>query len=761
MGSHLSPVIRARVPMKRVVIVQPRILIVYLLISLIIAVPGYLSAENEKNPKRVPKVNGDLKVDAVLDEDDWQKALVMELKYEVRPGENVPPPVRTEVLLAYSESHFYAAFKAYDPYPAQIRARICDRDNLYDDDWVALVIDTFDDKRRMFDYFSNPLGVQGDMIECPDCEGDSWDAIWESAGRITDEGYIVEMAIPFSSMRFQRTEGDQIWNFDAVRSYPRRVRHHIGLFPRDRNNNCYLCQAEQLVGFAGATPGRNIEFDPTFTSLYSQERPDFPEGDLQDKAEQYEPGLTARWGVTPNITLNGTLNPDFSQVEADVAQLDINTNFALFYPEKRPFFLEGAELFNTRFDAVHTRNLADPDWGMKLTGKESGNAIGYFTVQDEITNLLLPGSQGSESTTLEQKSIGSTVRYRRDIFSSSMIGVLLTDREGKDYYNRLAGVDGILKFTKKDQVRFQLLGSQTRYPDSTVEEFDQPEGRFTGGALDVFYLHDTDSWDWYGLYREKSRNLRADLGFMPSVGSRYLEFGWGHTWFSDSKNWYTMLNVGSSYDMEEEIDGTVLLQGYSFWFDYNGPRESGIHGAGYLYGKRGYDGEEFDNQYFRLDSYIHPLGCLELEFYGIVGDAIDYANTRQGDRLRLNPAIDYKLGRHLRLVFDYIWERLNVDEGRLYTANISQLHLVYQLNKRTFLRTILQYVDYKRDADLYIDEVDPEERHLFSQFLFSYKINPQTVLFLGYSDNYFGYWDVDLKQNDRTFFAKIGYAWVL
>lgn len=746
---------------KLAIAVSLSIILIITVTSLVILVPSRAEANNTKEPHRVPRVSSALKIDGVLDEDIWNEALTLELKYEVRPGENVPPPVRTEVLLAYSESHFYAAFRAYDPEPWKIRARICDRDRLYDDDWVALVIDTFNDKRRMFDFFCNPLGIQGDMIECPDCTGDSWDVIWDSAGKINKDGYTVEMAIPFSSMRFQRSEGDQTWNFDAVRSYPRTVRHHIGLFPRDRSNNCYLCQAERLIGFAGATPGRNIELDPTFNTLHTQEREDFTEGDFQDRDENYEVGITTRWGITPNLTLNATANPDFSQVEADVAQLDINTTFALYYPEKRPFFLEGTELFNTPFTLVHTRTLAEPNWGVKLTGKEGKNAIGYYTVQDKITNLLLPGSQGSDSETIYKQSIGSVLRYRRDIFSSSTVGVILTDRELEGYHNRVAGVDGILKFTKTDQLRFQFLGSNTSYPDSIVKNYEQPEGNFTGGGMNVFYLHDTETWDWYTIYREKGKKLRADLGFVPDVGIRYLDVGWGRTWHSDSKNWYTMLNIGSGFDTEREIDGTLLYRALSIWGDYNGPLQSGFHFWGSLLGKRGYNGKEFSYEYMGFVTYIQPLGCLELELEGRIGDQIDYANTRLGEVLRLNPEIEYKLGRHLSVALDHTWERLDVDARRLYTANITQLHLVYQFTRRMFLRTIMQYIDYRRHANLYIDEVDPEERHIFNQVLFSYKINPQTVLFLGYSDNHFGYRDINMTQTDRTFFAKIGYAWVL
>jgi hypothetical protein len=721
---------------------------------------AFASPESGKTPHRVPRVNSQIHVDAILNEEVWQRALVMEVKYEVRPGENIPAPVRTEVLLAYSESHLYAAFRAYDPDASQIRARIADRDNLWSDDWVVLILDTFNDERRTYDFFCNPLGVQGDEIESPQGEEPAWDAIWDSAGRITREGYVVEMAIPFSSFRFQRTDGDQIWGFDAVRSYPRSVRHHLGLFPRDRNNNCYLCQAEKLIGFAGATPGRNIEIDPTLSGLVTQEREGVTEGPFEERDRHLDPGISASWGFTPNLTVNATINPDFSQVEADAAQLDINTQFALFYPEKRPFFLEASDYFDTRLSAVHTRTLADPEWGLKVTGREGANIIGLFVVRDEITNLLFPASQGSRSTSLQMNSTGAVARYRRDVGTSSSLGVLLTDRDGEDYYNRLAGFDGNIRVTPRDRLRFQVLGSRTRYPEEVSSDFDQPHDFFEGTAFDVYYSHDTRSLDWYGIYRQISPDFRADLGFMTQADFRYIDIGWGHTWNNDPDHWWNMLNFGSGYEYEDDFQGGILHRGVTFWFNYAGLIQSWIDVYGQA-GRETFNGTEFDNSYLNVEGGIRPSGALYLQIETAFGNQIDYANTRQGRWISLEPYIECKLGRHLTLELDHIFERLDIDEGRLYTANISQLKLVYQFTKRAFLRTILQYVYYDYNVELYTFPIDPEYKSFFSQTLFSYKINPQTVLFLGYSDNYFGDQDLSLRQTDRTFFAKIGYAWVL
>lgn len=715
-----------------------------------------------KTPHRIPRVTSKVKIDGIVDEEAWEKALVMELKYEVQPGENVEPPVKTEVLLVYSNSHLYAAFRAYDPNPSSISAHIRERDNISGDDWVSLCIDTFNDERRCFGFVCNAFGVQYDEITTSEGGGEAWDAIWDSAGRINAQGYVVEMAIPFSSLLFQRKSSNQhqVWGIDAMRSYPRNVRHLISLFPWDRNNNCYMCQAEKLIGFAGATPGKNIELDPTLYSIYTQERDDFPVGDFIEKEKKLDPGLTARWGFTPNLTLSATVNPDFSNVEADIPQLDINTRFAIYYPEKRPFFLEGASIFNTRFQAVHTRALADPDWGIKITGKEGKHAIGFFSVRDHITNLLIPGSQGSRSTSMDMNTLGSVLRYRLDVGKSSTLGILATDREGEDYFNRMAGVDGDLRVTPKDRIRFQFLGSQSRYPQEISAGYQQPEENFTGTALDVFYHHDTRSFDWHVGYTDVSADFRADLGFMPQAGFRYFDAGLAHSWNRPRGYWFTVLNVGTSYMVEKDYHGNLLSRGVTFDFNYIGPVRSYFNLASHL-GKRTYGGIEFDHNHVYFNGAVRPSGTFEFFFNGLMGDGIDFDNIQPGNRFQLGGTVRLRLGRHLDLMLDHKFERFNVDAGRLYTANISYLRLVYYFNKRTFLRGILKYVYYKYNTDLYGFPIDPRFKHLFSQFLFSYEINPRTVLFLGYSDDYYGYHTVALTQSNRTFFVKIGYALVL
>lgn len=712
-----------------------------------------------EDPYFVPRTTSEIQIDADLDEEAWEKALLLELLYEVRPGENVPPPVSTEVLLTYDLKNLYAAFRCYDPDPSAIRAHLRDRDTLGGDDWIALIFDTFNDERRSFDFIATALGVQFDQVESQSGEDPGWDTIWDCASKITDWGYCVEIAIPFSSLRFQRKNGPQIWGFDAVRRYPRDHPYHIGLFPRDRSNNCYLCQAVKIKGFEGASPGRNIEINPTVVAARTDERPDFPQGELEKRDQDAELGVTVRWGVTPNLTFNFAGNPDFSQVEADALQLDINQPFALFYPERRPFFTEGADFFNTLESIVYTRTIRDPSWGFKLTGKEGANTIGSFVVRDDITNLIFPGSQGSSSTSLDIGNTSSVFRYKRDFGSRYNAGFMVTDREGQNYFNRVYGFDLDFRFTPTNQIQLLILGSSTRYPDDVVSEFDQPSGTFNDRLISFEYDRYSRTWSWWGDYEDVGSNFRADLGYFPRVGYRNAEGGFFYTWNAAPSSWWSLFRAGTEFNYYEERNGKPLLRQGSLWFSYSGTMQSYFYLRGWRT-REAYNEAEFDLTYFLMNGGFWPASNLQLNADVVFGDQIDYANTRLGKRFRINPWLTYNLGKHVRLSFDHTYERMNVQNDRLYTANISVLGVVYQLNVRTFFRAIVQYVFYDYNPCNYTFEIDSEFKRLFTQFLFSYKINPRIVLFIGYSDNYFGGDDFRLAQSDRTFFVKMGYAWV-
>ncbi|MEO8505477.1 MAG: DUF5916 domain-containing protein, partial [Acidobacteriota bacterium] len=581
-------------------------------------------------------------VDGKLDEGVWQAPPTFTLNYETDPGDNIPAPVRTEVWITFDQGRLYAAVRAEDPEPAKIRARYSDRDTQAGDDSFVLVLDTFNDQRRAFEFFVNPFGVQTDatMNDVTGNEDTSWDAIWASAARITATGWEAEIAIPFSSLRFPRSSGPQTWGLDALRLYPRDRLHRLAEHALPRGRSCYLCHESKLEGFAGITPGRNLEFDPTLTANRTDSRPNDDLEQDYDHHAKVDPGLTVRWGVTPGMTLNAALNPDFSQVEADAAQLSVNTQFALFYPEKRPLFLEGADLFDTKINAVYTRDIADPSWGLKLTGKEGKNAMGVIVARDQSTNLLFPSSQGSSLGTLDQSNTSTVLRYRRDIAgTSAALGGLFTSREGDGYHNRVAGIDTLFNGDEHTLIRIEALGSNTLYPQSIRARFGQPGGELSGYALRAAWHRTTRDWTVHFDYNDVGPNFRADLGFIPQVDYRKAYAFAERNFYGDAggaKHWYSQWVWGTETTGTYDSHGNPLQTQLSPYFYFNGPRQLFV--TAYLgLGPSWYQGVRFDRTFVVWVSHIQAFPDLYAGLEGRIGQEIDYANTRQGNLVSLKP----------------------------------------------------------------------------------------------------------------------------
>ncbi len=718
------------------------------------------SNENLENPLHIPQVKSGIHIDAKLDEPQWEDALLVNANIEVQPGENISAPVQTQALLMYDKDYVYVGFICQDPSPQDIRAHFCDRDKIFSDDWVMVLFDTFNDNQRSTNFYCNPFGIQGDLIKDATGNTISWEGIWDSHGRITSDGYIVEMAIPFSSLGFQQTSEEQVWGFDIVRNYPRNVRHYFGSFPRDRSNNCYLCQALKLKGFQNVKPGRDFEIAPTLSSIHSSTRQDGYGSHMITDQQDIDAGVSARLGLTPNIALNGALNPDFSQVEADNKHLDINRQYAINYAEKRPFFLESGDYFKTYTSAVYTRSIADPDFGIKLTGKEGPHTVGFFSLRDKITNLIIPGEQSSQSGTIFKENTNTALRYKYD-YNTSNVGIILTDREGDNYHNRLGGIDGLLRFTPQDQFRFQVLNSTTQYPDSISAAFEQNPGKINGSALSVSHYHETRNYMLYGLYRQFAPGYRADLGFITQAGIRYQELGGMLKWQREPGSWFTVLNWYASHDIKRDWMYMPLHSAWTSRIIYKGPYQTEIT----IYGESAndyYKGKQYPMNLINFWTLMRPTSLFIFELQCKYGDQIDYSNERPGTRMLLIAETTFKPGNHFSLEWEQKYEYLDVQPGRLYSAHISNIKLVYQFSKRMFIRSILQYYYYKRNSSLYIDDdVKSIDKYFFTQLLFSYKINPQTALYLGYTDNYTGNNMDPLYETDRVFFCKIGYAWRL
>ena len=710
----------------------------------------------------LPSTTAAITIDGILDDAAWADAIPVNVNIETRPGENTPSPVDTVAYLVEDGESLYIAFDAKDPEPHKIRAYLRDRDSAFNDDFVGIVIDTYGDERRAFEFFVNPLGVQMDLTndDVNKNEDDSWDAIWDSAGRIGADGYVVEMEIPLSQLRFPHVDGKQTWGIDLLRFYPRDHRYRISNNTQDRNLNCYLCQFQKIRGLEDAEPGRDLEIVPTLTALQASTTDDAGIEPLRSGDVDAEIGLNVRWGITPDLTANLAINPDFSQVEADSAQLDTNNQFALFFPEKRPFFLEGADYFRTPVRAVFTRTVADPSAGAKLTGKRGKNTFGVFIAQDEVTNLIFPGASQSDSESLLQENTAFVGRYARSFGEASTVGALMTARSGDDYRNAVGGFDLRWKINDQHSMRAQYLRSDTEYPLAIATDFDQPLDSFDGHAAFAGYDYDSRNWFAYLNHAERSRGFRADSGFVPRADVSQQVIGLGRIWHGDENNWFSKIRLSGDWDIAHDDEGQLLEKEIEAYLNVDGPMQSHIRFGGL---KRDLLADDvlFEESKLSLFAEFQPRGGLLLGVWSRVGDQVDFDNTQLGDEVRIDPFVRWNIGRHLLLRYDGVFVNLDRKDGAMiFDAAVHDIRLTWQFSVRSFLRLTTQFQDIERNPASYDDDVDSRSRDVGRQLLYSYKINPQTVFFLGYSDALIDDDNLSgLTTTDRTWFMKVGYAW--
>jgi len=707
-------------------------------------------------------------VDGVMDEPVWKNATKMELKYENNPGEGLPAPVKTEVFFYENGQSFNVAIIAYDPNPELIRASLRDRDALWNDDNVGIIIDTFNDKRSGYEFFVNPLGAQADM-RMDDTNGwhedPSWDAIWDSAGKITDVGYVVEMTIPFTALRFPEVDGELTWNVAGWRNYPRDVRSQMATYKRDRNIKCNLCQFDQMIGFESIKPSNNFQLTPTLTVSRQDEKINVP-GDWESGDTEVEPGLDIRWGITQDMVLNATINPDFSQVEADAGQLDVNNTYSLFYPEKRPFFLDGASYFDTSsFNFVHTRNIAEPDVGVKLTGKTKQHSYGLMVANDNNTSFLMPGNSGSGIATLDDESEAVIARYKIDVGERNDIGVLVTNREATDYKNTLVSIDGNYWFSQSDSLRYQFARSESDNPTQVQDDFEAASEQ-QGNAFSLAYSHQTRDYSIRADYRNVAEDFRADLGFQSQANYEKVVIGGNQTWYGTKEDTLTEWGYFGDWDKTYDQDGKMLEEEYQMSGEIQGPMQMYAN-FGFTHRNRYFNGEYFYENQVSSYSRFTPISGLKLQFFTRFGSQIDYANTQLGDVFNFETTATWDANKHINIDFSHNYSQLDIDSKRLFTANQYDIRFGYQFNMRSILKLVVQYTDIERNADMYkYDDIDdrPNEisRHFSTQLIYSYKINPQTLFFIGYSDGGYQNDSLDqLERDQRTVFTKFSYAWQL
>lgn len=713
---------------------------------------------------RISRANGPIKIDGNLLDEGWQDAKPLATWYEVNPGDNTPPAIRNIGRITYDDRFLYAAFEFDDPDPGSIRAPYSDRDDsgsgFYD--FGGIFIDAGQSGRTAKLFVVTPRNIQSDsIIDDASGEDTSPDFFWESATKITERGWTLEMRIPFTSLRYEKSD-PQTWAILLYRNYPRDRNYQFLSARVPRGFNCFVCHANTLEGLEQLPTGSHLVTAP-YVSSSSSARPAAGLGSalVNDRSQQV--GLDVKYAPNPDTAVDVTVNPDFSQVESDVAQISANERFALFVPEKRPFFLESVDLFQTPIAAVYTRTVTAPSWGSRVTGKAGGFRYTALAVQDDGGGtVILPGVNGSSFAPQEFSSMVVVARAKRDI-GRSFVGVLLTDREGRSTssYNRVLGPDFQWRPNASDAVTGQWLLSDTRMPNRPDLASAWTGQSMTSHAAQLQWKRSTTRFDSAAIFKDVGEGFRAETGFVPQVGYRQASAGAGWTFRPTgfASKLRTFVNADRQVDRAGDLISRSVQPGLEMFTRWNGfvqvrYIDDDIRSGGQLIGRRqvGYRAQ------------FSPSRLLStVAVNGTTGQQIDFEHGRPGTGTSVNVSANLNPTNHLNVMLNQDQSWVNVDAAaatsrQLFIARVSRVRGTYTLTSRMFVRGTVQYVSTNRDPGLYAASTLPKSGTVSGQVLLSYKLNWQSVMFVGYGDDRMLSTQDRFEKIDRQFFVKLSYA---
>jgi Domain of unknown function (DUF5916)/Carbohydrate family 9 binding domain-like len=710
-------------------------------------------------PLAIHRTAGAIVVDGDLSDAGWQNAATLDQFWEGSPGDDIPARVKTIVKLAYDDRAFYIGIRCEDPHPEKIRAPFVDRDNvLGTDDNIAVFLDTRNDRRSALELRVNPRGIQGDAIfnDANGNEDFSPDFFYDTAARIDAGGWSAEYRIPFSSLRYPKTD-PQTWGILVWRNYPREYRYAFYSAPVPRGSNCLVCHVHEITGFTGLPEASHFVAAPYVTGQQEADADPNAPGELHTSPVRGETGLDLKWNPSADHAIDLTLNPDFSQIEADIPQITVNQRFAVFYPEKRPFFLEGFDLFDTPLQVAYTRTVVSPRWGMRGTGKMGDSAYTVLISDDRGGGYeIVPGALGSSLALQDFRSLATIARVRHDL-GSSFVGAVLTDREEQGgAHNRVFGPDLQWRPNESNTITAQLVVSDTRNPNRPdLSPFWRGE-RLQSHAAYVSYAYQTRTYDASVAVRDIGDDFRANLGFMPEVGYRQVVGVAGRTWYPEGL--LRQIRPSVLVDHQWDQHGNVIFNQVSLGVNFLGVKN--LNG-GIFY--RPAEATLFDEKTGATPRQSYVVVNLQYDpsrrftRIGInaqSGEAIDFANgaVGRGHSIRV-----YSTLRPLdRLTFNVDTTRqwLNENGSRAFTAQVEYLKTEYSFSAKSLVRGVGQYIA----THAYGLGATPHSGSFLGSILYSYKLNWQTVLFAGYGDDRIVTETNRLQRFDRSLFFKVSYA---
>ena len=716
------------------------------------------------------RTDGPPRIDGLLDDAIWRNATRLTEFVQIRPIEGAAATEETEVWIAFDSRNIYFAMHAQYTDPSIARANRVDRDQTRSDDTISVYFDTFLDQQRAYVFSLNGYGVQADSLMGRRGGGgggygggggppgggfrggggfgfsgvpsgdSSWNALFDSAGTLVADGWTAEMAIPFKSLRYPSSDSHR-WGFQVVRSIGGKD-ETVVWSPMERGNSGFMAQMGLLDGLSGLSTSRNLELLPTLTAVQVGSL-DTNTGGFTEEG-QPEGGLNVKYGITSNLTIDFTYNPDFSQIESDLQQIEVNQRFPLFFPELRPFFLEGQEIFRTRgpVNLLHTRTIIDPRYGGKITGKIGKTTVGLLFANDEA-----PGRVDDVADSAFGRPAQFLVgRVRYDLYAESYIGAIVTDREFLDQYSRVGGVDANFRLGRTQTVSMSFFQSQHR--DSAGVERTGPGWSFNynNRGRNLTYSFSTDGLD---------PDFRTDTGFVRRVDTRRARANVSYSWYPESWiiNWGPRVGYDRNYDFKGILQDEGRRVGLNVTFAKN---------INLLFNARR-DMERFAGINFWKNRYSAGGGVATSRRIGIGGFFNWGQQILYSDTPFLGNSVSANIFLNLQPVSRF-QANLNVSSSRLvdprtfdevFNVKIFRAFSTFQFTERLLLRNIMEYNTF--------------DRTLGANLLLTYRVNSGTVFFIGYDDRYQQsdlilddnddplYFTTDFERTNRAFFMKMSY----
>jgi hypothetical protein len=745
----------------------------------------------------IPRIEQEIEVDGVLTEAPWQRAGRLTGFSQYSPADGRPAEHDTEILVWYSPTalHFGVRAKAR---PGSIRATLANRDQLAQEDRIEFYIGTYNDGHQALVFGVNPLGVQqdGTLAEQGRANGGregtdlSPDFVYTSRGRITEEGYEIEVRIPFKTLRYQSAE-TQDWGLHVLRRV-QATGHEDSWVPAQRAAASFLAQSGTLQGLTGMRRGLVMDVNPVVTGR-STGAPVDTEWEYDQKAEF---GGNVRWGITPNLTLNGTINPDFAEVEADASQIVTDPRRALFFPEKRPFFLEGIEQFQTPNQLIYSRRIAAPVTAAKLTGKVSGTTV--------ATMFAVDGQEVSRSG--EDNPIFAIARAQRDLGGGSRAGAVFTSRVEPDFSSTLGGLDTRVVFKSGVALSAQAVGSVTTRSGVTEvaplweldvrragkhfgfqANFDGVSDEFVAaagfiGQPDAVSISASPSWTVYG---------KPDAFIARATGSFRVNARWQYDQFTGGED---------PQDKQLFITGNVAFKGgwvldLFSWFEnfgyddrlYRSYAIEQVGAGGVVDTIAPYPGAGTMRNMGMSATLVTPwVGPFSARLNATAGRDVNYFEWSAANILFMDSQISFRPTNQLRVDGTYVLTHYQrrTDGSIVSVTHIPRLRAEYQVTRSLFVRLVGEYRTTEQDdlrddgrtnspiliydptADLYKRSLAEafEDNGMRADFLLSFQPSPGTVFFAGYGGSYLDTGKFEFSNLRRTadgFFLKASYLFRL